>query len=319
MHPATTLPDVLPASAAATPNFWGILSGEIFKMIRQPFIWMAAVVCAGSAALPWMIVFLVRDYKANFQAEAFYQLFINTDRSLSLLRVFAGFFVIIVVARVIGLDYQQGTLRIILARGVDRMQLLGAKILTAALAGLVVLVAGVAWAWLSGIIALQLSLGNLNSLTLLNANFWAGARIYVLTIAISMAATLLMATFVTVYGKSLAFGMAAGLIFFPADNILTGVMSGLLYPLTHNDFWLNVTAYLLGPALNYLPTRMITPVSITLPGEKGAFTSAVQAYSLGSEPAVIYDTTHFLLVVLIWSVLFAAGAFVLARQRDVTE
>lgn len=318
MTPATTLPSTATVSSP-TPNFWGILSGEIFKMIRQPFIWMAAVVGAGSAALPWMIVFLRTDYGSYLRAYPYYNLYINTDRSLSILRVFAGFFVIIVVARVIGLDYQQGTLRIILARGVDRMQLLGAKILTAALAGLVVLVAGVAWAWLSGIIALRLAIGNLDSLKVLDATFWADARIYVLTIAISMAATLLMATFVTVYGKSLAFGMAAGLLFFPADNILTQVMAGLLYPLTHSDLWLNLTAYLLGPALNALPTRMITPVAITVLGEKGSVTANVAAYSLGTGPAVVYDTTHFLLVVLIWSLLFAVGAFVLARQRDVTE
>jgi ABC-2 type transport system permease protein len=51
-----------------------------------------------------------------------------TIANLLVLRVFIGFFLIILTANVIGREYQLGTVRILLARGIGRVQLLLAKV-----------------------------------------------------------------------------------------------------------------------------------------------------------------------------------------------
>ena len=159
-------------------------------------------------------------------------------------------------ARAIGLDYQQGTIRIILARGVERTQLLGAKLFTVATASLVTLVALLVYLALLGTVFVGLTAGNLNALSMLSSSFWPDTWTYVLTILVSMAATLMMATAASVIGKSLSFGLSVGLLFFPADNI-GATVSAILYSLTNNDFWLKISAYLLGPNLNVLPSVLL--------------------------------------------------------------
>jgi len=127
-------------------------------------------------------------------------------------------------------------------------------------------------------------------------------QVYVLTIALSMGVTILLAAAVSVLGRSLAFGLSVALIWFPADNIGSIVLL-YAYRLTHYDFWQNISAYLLGPNLNAMPT-VLTPRNL---------------FSIGITPLVNVDGTHTLLVALVYSLIFAAVAFVLMWRRDVKE
>src|SRR2546429_1109115 len=67
---------------------------------------------------------------------------VRAQSGLAILRAFGGIFLIILTARVIGLEYQLGTIRILLARGVGRLQLLLVKLLTIVLVALLILVVG---------------------------------------------------------------------------------------------------------------------------------------------------------------------------------
>ena len=319
---ATTIPisDSIPQDGATAPTFLGVVQGEIFKMIRQPVIWFAAIGAAGMAASPSFIVaFLERQFGTILYSDTYTQLYVDMNRSLSILRVFAGFFMIFVTARIIGLDFQQGTLRIILARGVDRMQLVLAKMLTAALAGGIVLVAGLAWAYLGTILFFRVAVGDLKFLDALTPSFWVDTRLYILTIVINMLATLMMTAFVTIWGRSLAFGVAAGFAFFPADNFLSSIMGGVIYPVTHNDLWLKLTTDLLGPILNVMPVQILGTSTHTVQTGKGTITAVSHAFTLGTKPYAPADTTHIIIVLLVWCAVFLIGALVLASRRDVTE
>src|SRR5947207_15907586 len=130
---------------------------------------------------------------------------------------------------------------------------------------------------------------------------------------INIPVTILLATAAAVVGRSVTFGLIAAIIFFPIDNIATIVMT-LAYRITHNDFWLNTTAYFLGPNLNAMA---------------GVLTNG-RAESIGSTPlyfvdqagqthGLLVDGTHTVVVALVYAVIFAVVAIVLTWKRDVKE
>ena len=113
-----------------------------------------------------------------------------------------------------------------------------------------------------------------------------------------------MASAVSVLGRSLTFGLSLALAWFAVDNIGT-IFLYLGYRLTHSDFWLNVTAYLLGPILNVMPKALIT--------------SKTEISTIGAQPYVTVDGAHTLWVTLVYAVIFALVAIVLTWRRDVKE
>ena len=76
-------------------------------------------------------------------------------------------------------------------------------------------------------------------------------------------------------------------------------------PITHSDFWKNISAYLLGPNFNVMPTVLIP--------------AQFKANSIGIPPLVDVDGTHTLLVTLGYAIIFAVVAVVLTWRRDVKE
>src|SRR5258708_21570115 len=77
-------------------------------------------------------------------------------------------------------------------------------------------------------------------------------RLYVVTIAINMAVTILMAAAASAIGRGLTVGLSIALAFFPVDNI-GGQLMGLATELTGSKFWVNLTGWWLGPNLNTIP------------------------------------------------------------------
>ncbi|MFL5657524.1 MAG: hypothetical protein ACJ8CB_25495 [Ktedonobacteraceae bacterium] len=120
-----------------------------------------------------------------------------------------------------------------------------------------------------------------------------------------MGVTILLATALSVVGRSLSFGLSASLAWFPADNVGSLIFLMLAFRITHSDFWRNVSAYLLGPNLNVMP-------AVLLPAQ-------LKANSIGITPLVDVDGTHTLLVTLVYALIFAVVAVVLTWRRDVKE
>ncbi len=288
---------------AAKPRFGGLLWGELFKIMHQRMNWIVLPILYFFSSLRWLLLPLdSHDIKTRLATEPYPVLHTLMADNLGVYRGFVGFFLILVTARAIGLDYQQGTIRIILARGVGRLHLLFAKslalviIVLAVTAGALLLNLVLALAFIGGIA------GNLNALGAINATFWADTGSYLLTVFISMGVTMLLAIATTVLGRSLAVGLGVALVFFPADNIGSQILP-LISHLTGNDFWLNLTAYLLGPNLNLMPNQIVlNPVD-----------------AIGATPAVAVDGGHTLLITLGYAVIFAAIALSLTWWRDVME
>ncbi len=287
---------------ASRPSFLGILGGEIFKITRQWTTWVMLILLVGIITLPYVITLTIPNIKDSIDNAPLRFFYSRMGSNLAVLRAFCGIYLLILTARVIGLEYQLGTIRVLLARGVGRLQLLAAKLLAVVIVALTLLIGGLLFNAILMSVILTLLTGNLNALSALTSTFWSDTWLYILTVMTSMGVTILLAAAVTVLGRSQVFGLSVALAWFPADNIGVAFML-LAFRLTHNDFWQNITAYFLGPNLNVMPTVVVP----------------TQVFSIGVPPLVQVDGTHTLLVALVYAIIFAAVAIVLTWRRDVKE
>lgn len=316
------LPATSTATAEARPSFLGVLRGEFFKLSRQRVNWVLILGVVAITLLPYLyVIFLSNHAQILPQMQNPPQLFLYyfMSATLSLQRIFVGIFLMVATARLFGLEYQNGTIRILLARGVGRLELLSAKLVAMALAGLALLAVDLVLNGVGMVAMVQAVAGNLDPINALTSGFWTAAGVYILTVLVSMGVTILLAVAVTVVTRSLSFGLAGTLGWFAADNI--GVLILLLiYRFTQNDFWLNITGYLLGPQLNNMAAVVVPALTITGTSPTGQVIShATAPLTLGISPLVNYDGTHALMTALIYGIVFAVAAVLVMWRRDVLE
>jgi ABC-2 type transport system permease protein len=300
-----TLPDV---GVTQTPSFWGLLRGECYKALRLRAMIIGAPLAFVPAALLIVYLFtatIIPDNIAHgnpgpFLEQAFSEVLVPV-------RVFIGLFLIVLTVYIFGQEYQNGTIRVILARGVGRVQLALAKLLAVVGIALVTLAVYLAVAFPMTYLAIIRVNGGAQAFHQLPATFGHDMLLYVVSILISVIATIMMAMAATIYGRSLAFGMGVALMYFPADNVAVRIFD-IFANATHNPFWDQLTAYLLGPTLNAMPVELLT-------GEQ----TQSSILTVGDGPQVLYDGTHAVMVALFYTVVFAAISFVLMRLRDIHE
>ena len=285
-----------------TPSFLGIMRGEFFKIGHQWATWVMAFLFFCVNLLPYILTFTATNPALSLQKTPLNFYYNHFEGGLAVIRAFGGIFLIVLMATSIGQEYQLGTIRILLARGVARLQLLTAKVLTVVIIALLILVGGLLINALATCLTALALVGNLDSLKVLTTTFWSEIWVYILTILVSMGASILMATAAAVVGRSMTLGLSLALAWFPVDNIGTTFLL-LAMRLTHQDFWLNITGYLLGPTLNKMPD-VVAPTG---------------ALTVGIQPFVTVTGTQTLLVALVYSLVFAVIAVVLTWRRDVKE
>jgi len=299
-------------------SFSGLLWGEFFKITRMRITWVLASVYGLLVVGGQLILVTGKNTQSQLQNDPLGAFHTAIEGDFAIVRIFCGIIVLVLAAQVIGMEYQQGTIRILLGRGVGRLQLLGAKALALALTGLALLAGGllIELAFTVGM-ALALA-GAQHPWTALNGEFWADMWYSLLCAVISMGATLLLGIAASVVGRSLAFGLAVGLCWFPVDNLLTEPLS-ILYKISHADFWRLVSGLLLGPMLNRLPDYLAPPWHTTTQTTHGAVTIAQGVSGFGVQPLIPVDGGHALLVIAAYSLVFAVTAIVLTKRRDVLE
>ncbi|RAQ95608.1 ABC transporter permease [Thermogemmatispora tikiterensis] len=287
------------------PHFWGLVRAELLKLSRQWTSWILLVLVLCFVAGVYFIELTLGSSSLRDELQRDPLRYLEMQlRGLDILRVFAGVFLIVVAARCIGLECQLGTVRILLARGVGRLQLLGAKLLALLLVGVLTLALGIVEVAICSCLLTLLQAGNLNALSAANATFWNDAGLYTLAVASSMGISILMAVALAVVGRSQTFGLSAALGYFPADNFLVYLLY-LGFRLTNNQFWQDVSAYLLGPNLNVM----------------GFVVTNGQLPSTGVQPLNMHlvDVRHIWLLLLVYALVFLTISLVLTRNRDVKE
>jgi ABC-type transport system involved in multi-copper enzyme maturation permease subunit len=296
----------------------GLLRGELRKIVHLRITW---------ALLGLFTLFVIGSQLILVSApNSKEQLKYNTAGSfsnlvsgdLSILRVFSGIVALVLAAHVTGLEYQFGTVRILLGRGVGRLQLLGAKMaaLTLVLLGLLgwglLIESAFAWGLVVGLA------GDAAPWRRLSDDYWVSLRYYLLCVLISLGVTVLLAVAATIVGRSLAFGLAVGLSWFAVDN-LAQVPLTLGYQFTHSDLWLNVSGFLLGPLLNRLPDYIAPPWHASVQTPTGPVTVTSQFSGFGAMPLTPISSAQALLVISAYAAVFALIAIIGTWRRETRD
>jgi ABC-2 type transport system permease protein len=312
----TTLIDSVRAGTRA--SFVGLLRGELRKIAHMRVARVLAALYALLLIGSQLLLLSGSGTQDRLRHDPLGSFYVLMEGDLSLVRVFSGIILLILAAHVIGLEYQQGTIRVLLGRGVGRLQLLGAKVAALAVVALAIMAGGMlielafGWGIVTGLA------GSARPWTVLGAEFWTDVEFYLLCVLLNAGVTLLLGVAASVVGRSLSFGLAVGLSWFAVDN-LAQIPLLLLVRLTHSDVWSKVTGLLLGPILNRLPDEIAPPYHVTAAGPHGPVTIVTQVSGFGIQPLVQVSGTQALLVLLVYSAVFAAAAIVLTKRRDVLE
>jgi len=309
MSTAVTVTPSAPAATplhSARPSFVGIVRGELFKVSRQLSTWVLAVLYLGAICLPYLVLLGSGRTKTQVRDDPMSALYSVLGVDMMVLKVFGGALIIVVTARLIGMEYTGGTIRVLLSRGVGRLQLLFGKLTALALIALGMVVLTLLLDLLLTVVLLLATVGNLDLFKSAASAFWSDAGTYLLLALVSIGVTILMTTAVTVVGRSLAFGVAISLLWYPAENI--SVLFLILgYRLTDSTFWTLISGDFLGLNLNAMAAAILPP-------------RAAQAAEINFQtPLVPVDGGHTLLVTALWAIVFAVVAIVLTARRDVKE
>lgn len=213
----------------------------------------------------------------------------SIPNALGIVQTLGLILIAILTASAIGIDYGAGTLRSVLTQGTGRWPYLAAKLLTLALiAGLGLLLAAASVAVSSWVAASIL--GGATAAAAAPAATWTDAGVALWKAWISTLPYLVLTTFVTVLARSSAAGMAIGLGYYFAEQLVVALVS------TFFSWFRNVADYLL-----------VRNISAWTGGGGGGF----------GPPTVAPDQAQVILVLSVYTLVLGGSAFWLFEHRDV--
>lgn len=282
-----------PRSRASFP---GAVRSELLKVRGHRLTWVLLALAAIATAAA-LVQTLISDHALfDTRPAAFLSGYLTVAQTT--FQVTSGILLLTGSAWLVGVEYAAGTVRIAVAGGTARLQLLGAQLVALAICGLLLLVGFVVIASLALVIAELAWQGRLS----VPASLLSDPAIGLLGALLSVGSCILLGTAAAAVGRSLPFAMGVSLAFFPADNFGTRVMT-LFVRVTHQSFWLRFTGWFLGPSLNVLPKTV----------------SGGRVTTLLSPPQVAVTSSHVALVIGGWCALFALAAVLPTWRRDVLE
>jgi ABC-type transport system involved in multi-copper enzyme maturation permease subunit len=275
-------------------GFPSLVGGELLKIRRQPANWPLSLIALAAVVL----VALLSSGGGRQASEPDGIARAVVDPLTVTLQVGVGIPLLVLSVRVVGQEYQLGTVRVLVARGTGRVRLLLAKLaalgIAAAATAVVTGAMTVGALWLVEPEAVQAAVAAAAAIS-------RDAGLNLLAVGLSLAACVLLGVFVATLGRSVVFGLALALVWFPVDNIALLVLPALTV-FTRMPLWDGVTPYLLGGNLN-------TMVQALEPGRRAV------VFLVSPEPQV--DGQHAVLVVVAYLTVFLAATLLLTWQRDI--
>jgi ABC-type transport system involved in multi-copper enzyme maturation permease subunit len=275
-------------------GFPSLVGGELLKIRRQPANWPLPLIALAAV----MLLALLSSGGGRQATDPGGIARAVLDPLTVTLQVGVGIPLLVLSVRVVGQEYHLGTVRVLVARGTGRVRLLLAKLaalaITAAAAAVVTGAMTVGALWLVEPEAVQAAVSAASAIS-------GDAVLNLLAVALSLAACVLLGVFVATLGRSVAFGLAIALVWFPLDNVALLVLPALTV-FTRMPLWDGVTPYLLGGNLN-------TMVQALEPARRAV------AFLVSPEPPV--DGQHAVLVVAAYLAVFLAASLLLTWQRDI--
>ena len=286
------------------PSFFGAVNGERLKLTRQLSFWLSL---GGATLLLAVIVLAIsgaQNLKPMLLSDPTLWAYDKLETFGTVFQIGSGIFLLIFGARLIGMEYSYGTVRILYARGTGRLHLLLAKFLTLAVVGVLLFIGYVVLVGaILGLMIVALS-GSLDPVHHISAAFWQDFGRWAIVQGISMGVALLIVAAATGIGRSLAFGIAAALAYYPVDNFLNILELLGIRATGHDQPWMAISQYQLSTNLNVL-------LGLLEPGHhaRPAFAS----------PLAPVDSNHALAVIAVYALVFAAIAVVRTVRPDVLE
>lgn len=301
---------------ATTPSFVSMVRAELFKTSRQRAVWITAGIVAVFFSLASLVYYFeikaVNDQLNNLPVQVAplsYSVMTQFLNSNTGVRGFIGIFVAVATVFSIAQEYQQGTIRVILARGVGRLRLLGAKLAAVGIVSLGMLVVLLVLALIVANLDVNWALGNNAGSFTLPSYFWSDALGYVGAVIVSMFATLLLAALFAVLGRNMAFGLSFALAYFFVEGIVSGILQ-IIGVATSNQVWGDIPKYFVGAAITNLPVAVLPNRGLNV---FDALSRGVSA--LGQQP----DPKQVVGTLVAYIVVFAGLAGFLMKQRDVLQ
>lgn len=287
-------------------HFFSMVRGDWMKMmwLRSTWIMLAVLVCM--TALATLIEIRIADVRHLLLSNPV-QFIESYELSINFLiyRVFSGFLILMVAALTFGLEYQQGTIRVILGRGVGRMKFLFSKMSALFLFALLVTLGGIVFNGFLLIVIVGVSTGSLTALGVILSHCMGSLAQFFLYLLFNMCISILLATAATILGRSLTFGLTVALLWFPTDNF-----ASLFGPLLLNKFFsfdivMKIINALLGPALNALEVQ----IAAVPPTHSSVSYMFVPAITPGVWPTVA--------VIFVYAFAFLGLSITLICRRDI--
>jgi ABC-2 type transport system permease protein len=303
-----TIPSTNHATAQQTHtphqvSFSGMVRGELLKItwLRSTWIMLALTVVFTALFTLLNIAYSnVQPLLANDPVLYAYQY--ELTQNLLIFRALSGFFALVVTAFSFGLEYQQGTIRVLLGRGAGRLNFLFSKIVALFLLSVLVQLGGLLFNALLVAIVTTSVTGSFSAFGMIVSHTLGTFALYSLYMIFNMWVSILLAAAVTVLGRSLAFGLSIALLWFPLDNIAVTLLTVLLNRFFPTDVALKAGNALLGPDLNSLP-KVLFPQDIN---------------SQLFVPFISIGGWTFA-VILAYALVFLVGAALLMHNRDVQQ
>jgi ABC-type transport system involved in multi-copper enzyme maturation permease subunit len=291
-------------AVARRPSFFGAVRGEGIKVSRQLSFWL--LIAGGLTLLGFLTLGLSGGQSIQDQLKTDPTGWAYWMRDLygTYFQAGSSVFLLIIGSRLFAMEYSSGTIRVLYSRGIGRLVLLLAKMVTLVIVGVAFLAAFLVVE--GGIVALLVNSwsGGLAPLQQLPDQFWQGMGIWALVQGISMGMAILLAAAAAAIGRSLVFALAASLAYFPLDNFAV-ILERLGAQITGHDHpWLDVSQYQVGVNLNVL-LGLVEPdhhSQFTLPG-----------------PLQPVDLTHVFMVIGAFALGFVVIATVRTVRPDVLE
>jgi ABC-type transport system involved in multi-copper enzyme maturation permease subunit len=274
------------------------------KLSRQLSFWLSL---GGAAVLLGVVVLAIsggENLKRNLLADPTAWAYNQVEAFGTVFQIGSGILLLIFGARLLGMEYSSGTIRVLYARGTGRLQLLLAKLVTLAVVG-VALLAGylVIVGTILALMVVALS-GSLDPIHHVSSAFWSDLGRWAMVQGISMGMAILIVAAAAGIGRSLSFAIAAALAYYPVDNFLNILEILGIRATGHSQPWTAISQYQLSPNLNVLLT-LLEPSHRARP----AFAA----------PLAPVDATHALVVVGLFAVGFAVIALARTIRPDVLE
>jgi ABC-2 type transport system permease protein len=322
---STTELSIATQDTTAKPYFLSVVRGEVFKITHNRWIWGLAIVLAAILflwTLRWSAI-LAAMYSSgnsglsnqNGPLQNVPSPYAYSILALSDIRGLQGIFVMVLAVIVSAQEYEQGTIRVLLARGVGRLRLLSAKIVGAFIIGVAFMVLATLIAATSMITGFALT-NHLQDwdFSTLPSSMWSDLGFIWLTMLINTLALLMLGFFFGMIGRSRAFGLSLTLPWFFIEAIIS-VVALLLGSIASTNGQANidlrdfVLGMLLGTNLNQLPNSLVSNTTLR--------TFVVTGTGNASGLLTGVSTEHALIVTAGYIIVFLFVCYVLARLRDI--